>query len=810
MRPRPSILSCLLVLILSIAAQSQPSNSAAAAHTVKVGNYLVGEPYGIAIIVDDATAFVMAPAWEGPSRKTKYAEVDAALFPPGITAPDFSFSQVSFPCRDAQVRFTWGRAAKDAVIGTVETDRPVAFRLRFPAVTWPQFHAIYSARADGVEGTGIEPRGKFIPFRLRVDPAPALVRANFTAEAEIVLRLDPQHPARFVAGIGALPAFDSVQPTLAAAAARYAESRMTASGDWGDFLSPIADNVNNTRLYGSDNGRILVADGRGWWLQHLKGVDGNADLFPYFEWDSFFNALLASFEDVQTAHDTVRAVLSFQTPDGRLPSFSHWGNEGNTYLTLHRSMVAVGALCVWKIHERRPDLAFLAEVYPKLVRSHEWWPKARDGNHNGLLEWGSEQHWWQGAQYETGWDDNVEYIGTLMAGNAMNADAVDLSSMWSVDAEYLARIARALGKTADAARFQAEHDAMNRRINQRLWNDELGIYCSRLWSIPPVEGPELQQAFLAGFEATYYRDLALNEVGEKRHEDRIDFDWREAAPVPTLSSDNWSAQFSGNFVPPQSGSYRFLIAGGDNVRLSVAGKPVENWWYDAQDRRLVDLQLEGGKQYPVQLTYFHAAGRARLQMSVFPLAPGKPGSDWLTRLTPMNFYPLIAGAADKDRAAKTLNWLYREDKFWLDWVVPTVAKDDPVFPEQTYWHGHVWPPNNYLLWLGLQRYADAGHQAEFVRRSVELFMRNWRTQRLNCENYKSTDGTCGDDPHYTWGLLLNLIGMEALAGVGPDFHPVPGDNAAITEHVVMRRVPFGGKLYRIEAAQGKVTVTPEP
>jgi nucleotide-binding universal stress UspA family protein len=32
----------------------------------------------------------------------------------------------------------------------------------------------------------------------------------------------------------------------------------------------------------------------------------------------------------------------------------------------------------------------------------------------------------------------------------MTADAVDLNSMWSMDAEYLARIAAALGKPADA------------------------------------------------------------------------------------------------------------------------------------------------------------------------------------------------------------------------------------------------------------------------------------------------------------------------------------------------------------------------
>ena len=208
-----------------------------------------------------------------------------------------------------------------------------------------------------------------------------------------------------------------------------------------------------------------------------------------------------------------------------MPSFSHWNAEADTYDTLHRSMPPVGALVVWKMQERHPDDAFLAEVYPRLVQWHEWWMKARDGNHNGLLEWGSEQHLWQGAQYETGWDDNVAFQNTMLVGNTMNADAVDLSSLWSMDAEYLARIATALGNTEDAQKFETEHDAMNQRINDRLWNHELGIYCSRFWDIPYVESTAIDPAtiFKAGFDVHFYADPGLmNEVAQ-RHDVRIEY-----------------------------------------------------------------------------------------------------------------------------------------------------------------------------------------------------------------------------------------------------------------------------------------------
>ena len=108
----------------------------------------------------------------------------------------------------------------------------------------------------------------------------------------------------------------------------------------------------------------------------------------------------------------------------------------------------------------------------------------------------------------------------------------------------------------------------------------------------------------------------------------------------------------------------------------------------------------------------------------------------------------------------------------------------------------------------MKKYADGAHQAEYARRSVSLFMRNWNEKRASCENYNSTDGTCGDEPHYSWGNVLDLIGLEAFADVGPDFQPVPAKDAAPKEHIVLHNVPFGGKLFTLEARDGIVTATP--
>jgi hypothetical protein len=792
-------------LLADAAAPWAAALATAQAQEIKIGNYLVNAPYGIAFIIDDETGFVIDPVWDRP-KGSRYGDSDPSLVPPGVAAPDFSFFRAQFPRGQAQVKLTWGRVGAGAVAAMLETDRPVELSLRLPIDIWPHFHAAYTAAPDGLAGQAIKPRGGFVPFVLRASPAPAFVRANIAPDAEVVLSLTPDTPTCFVAGVGELPPLASVQPTLTAAERRYSTTRVAADGDWGDFLAGMMDTLNNLRLYASDNRRIVHVIGRGWWM------GTNPDLSPYFVWDPSFSGVMASLEDPAGARETVRTILSYQTPDGRVPSFSHWMAQGNeTYVTLYRSFPPVTSMCVWKMHERRPDTKFLAEVYQALVQWHDWWPKARDGNHNGLLEWGSEQHSFDGAQLETGWDDNLEYVGAALNDTTMNADAVDLNSLWSMDAEYLAKIATALGKTEDARRIASERESMNRRINERLWNEPLGTYCSRLWEVPAVEGAALapEVLFKNGLDAIFYGDLARTSVTLRRHDGKIDFDWRQQPLDQAKSTDRWSAHWMGEIGVPESGRYRLRINRGNDVRATLDSRPMERWIYEENGARYVDLDLEAGRSHPFVLDYFNLGKGTVLRVTAHRLSPGREGSDWLTRLTPMNFYPLFCGAPDRARADRVLSILYDPDQFWLSYLVPTVSKKDPMWEQQNYWRGQVWPPCNYLLWLGLLRYADGAHQAEFARRSVQLFMRNWSDKRESGENYKSTDGTVGGMPHYSWGPLLCEIAAEALAGTGPDFRPVPRQDGAITEHIVLRHIPFGGKLYRIEARGGKVTVSPE-
>ncbi|MDQ2732041.1 MAG: PA14 domain-containing protein, partial [Armatimonadota bacterium] len=685
------------------------------APSVRIGNFLTSAPGGIAFVVEDAAAFVVDTG---------------APYVAGTAAPDDSYHRFQFHVGDANITFEWGRVG-DGAVARLTSDKAVELPLRL-APSWPGFTTHYTTTPEGATGEASLPGGRKATWAIHTSPVPLR-----TTENQVVVALSPQTPLYFAAGMGALPPLAGVDQTLAAARQSYETRRPAAAGDWGNFIGTIADNCNNSRIYSSDNHRLAHSVSRGW------AHDPNSD--PYFCWDSFFTADLACLDDPLTARDTVRAILSYQTPEGLVPNFAHWPGSSDD-----RSQPPVGALCVWKMQQRWPDLAFLREVYPRLLRWHQWWPTARDGNHNGLLEWGSATKEFQGALWETGWDDTLQFEGARMAGTTMNADAVDLNALFAMDAEYLARIADAIGRPADARWLRTERQTMIRRMDDRLWNDKLGCYCSRLWdgaeSIMPVD----LSAFGAGFDAVFFDDEDLKHEVARRHDDKLNFDWNGAAPAAGVPGVHWSARWTGVFTPPSTGTYRFSTTSDDGVRLFVDGqKVIDDWKVQASTEETADVPLTARKPVPVTLEYFQHEFGSSLHFSVSTVQRTSGVGLFLTRLTPMNFYPLIAGIPDRQRADRMISILTDPHKFWGTWTVPTLAYDDPAWVQQNYWRGKVWGPVNYLVFQGLQRYATPEQQMEFAGKSVSLFMRNWTNKGVCGENYLSTTGEQSSDPHYT-------------------------------------------------------------
>jgi putative isomerase len=133
-----------------------------------------------------------------------------------------------------------------------------------------------------------------------------------------------------------------------------------------------------------------------------------------------------------------------------------------------------------------------------------------------------------------------------------------------------------------------------------------------------------------------------------------------------------------------------------------------------------------------------------------------------TRLSPTNFYPMLAHAATPDQVkAMTEKHLLNPKEFWGQWVIPSISFDDPAFHDQNYWRGRIWGPMNYLVYLGLRNYDDSTVRKEFAQKSYDLFLKEWKEKGHVHENYNGMTGTGDDvsnsDRFYHWGALLGYV-----------------------------------------------------
>jgi hypothetical protein len=142
------------------------------------------------------------------------------------------------------------------------------------------------------------------------------------------------------------------------------------------------------------------------------------------------------------------------------------------------------------------------------------------------------------------------------------------------------------------------------------------------------------------------------------------------------------------------------------------------------------------------------------------------------RLSPTNFYPLLGGAATLEQAARMIDeHFYNPQEFWGEWIMPSIARNDPAYPEQTYWRGRIWAPMNFLVYLGLRRYDIPPAQRarrDLAEKSKALLLKEWQANGHVHENYNANTGAGCDihssDRYYHWGALLGLIALMEADG----------------------------------------------
>ena len=820
------ILSPVLLLLSAISAPVTAASSQSAA--VRIGPFYPDAPNGITFIVDHKAAFLLRVGWvQNGHLEDGYHAFVADMKGYGPSSAGGWYNRLAWYADNTRVRLRWSRTGA-SIVGQLTSSKPIRIALE-TTPSWPEFPARYSITRHGIQGDGMRD-GKVVA-RWRVitasTPAAEICAANHAALSKEVLRgkssavlggvygalvfnLKPGTSVYFAAGTAGLGNLQHAGTILTRARRRYDASRVTAGGTWGNFLKPINRDLSFARVYGPGTNITGYLAMRRWSLPAAQMV---------FEWDSFFAALQGSIAHPYRSRQNIHLVFAGQLPDGMLQNYCEDGVG-----TSNRAQSPIAAMCVWKLYQRDPDIGFLRRIYPQLVKWHHWWfsinPATglpfRDVNKDGLLEFRNAPE----CMDDSPMYDNAR---TDPHTQTMELDDVGLNSLWATDAGYLARISQTLGKSAAAAHFLRQKRVMIRRINHRLWNPKAGMYENRFFKPQAADLPIPCRAYSmadgkSGIQGQYYHGTDFKDLVMTRVDQAVDFNWFSFPPSPAfggqMARSPMSVRWQGFLTPRETGDYRLVlnltypfvlhdppgylpsVAG---ARLWVGGKLLINHWKVRPVTRYISpsIHLAAGHRYGIKLEYRQQSGGAMVQLRWQKV--GEPKRIFSTQISPTNFYPMIIGAPNKVMAAKMLALLQNRHKFWGHWVIPSIARDNPTFQQQSYWRGKIWSPTNYLVFQGLKRYASASLLNRFAARSVGLFMRNWRTSRTWNENFFS-DGQGSGVSHTTWSPLLCLIGLEDICDIRPDGKIAL--NGTLNQKIKIRNIPIGGSLYNVRIAPG--------
>jgi hypothetical protein len=327
--------------------------------------------------------------------------------------------------------------------------------------------------------------------------------------AEVILAFDPREERAlyFVAGVGDDPVWvgkriyrykntKTIDSILAEEEDRYLKKRVKIQGLYEGIAEAITNNLFWMVLYQPGSHRLYTPAGRRWIFDR---EDGSPDHWQIFEWDAFFNSLELSIESSKHAADTVKAVLETQYPNGNVPN---WRSRFSG--TPDRSEPPVGGYVVLKLFQKFGDMDLLKSAYPILKKWHSFWKARkpngqarRDGNGDGLLEWGSDKELlaanlppWeekaggdQRAKWESGQDDlpNWDDVPFDNETGTLTVNCLDLNCLYALDAYCLSQMADILNLREDNEEFGNEYGKMKQLINTYLWNQRESFYFDRYW-----------------------------------------------------------------------------------------------------------------------------------------------------------------------------------------------------------------------------------------------------------------------------------------------------------------------------------------
>ncbi|MBS2212899.1 hypothetical protein KEM09_15885 [Carboxylicivirga mesophila] len=315
-------------------------------------------------------------------------------------------------------------------------------------------------------------------------------------------------------------------------------------------------------------------------------------------WDSWKHAVaIAPFEG-ELAKDQIRAMYDYQNEEGMIADcfFRDLDIEGVNW---RNTKAPLSAWCIYEVYEQTQDLEFLKELYPKLLKYHEWWYINRDHDQNGLCEYGSTDGTRIAAAWESGMDNAVRFDDAIIMENkpgafSLNQESVDLNAYLAQEKRYIQQIAGILKDDETAEKYAREAEQLNNQIQEVMYCSEDGFYYD-------VEMKSQEKIRIQGPEgwAPLYNKVATSEQAQQIKEVIMDKErFNTPMPFPTLSAAH--EKFN-----PEKGYWRGPVWL-DQAYFAIVG--LNNYGFEAEARQMAQKMVESAKglaftQEPIRENY---------------------------------------------------------------------------------------------------------------------------------------------------------------------------------------------------------------
>lgn len=192
-----------------------------------------------------------------------------------------------------------------------------------------------------------------------------------------------------------------------------------------------------------------------------------------WSWDHCFNAMALTRANLPLAWDQLMIFIDRQDESGVFPDFIN-----DRYALWNCCKPPIHGWTLRWMLDRNDAITneMLEEVYEPLCRWTDWWFRYRDDDQDGIPQYNHG--------YDCGWDNSTIFL------DGAPIESPDLPAYLILQTDLLADLAKRMGRSEEAAKWQEKAEMTLQRLLEKHWNGE-NFFATHSGSDQPTRGDSL-------------------------------------------------------------------------------------------------------------------------------------------------------------------------------------------------------------------------------------------------------------------------------------------------------------------------------